>query len=92
MAEDSTKVTVNAEPKATVNGEPKKSKEKKSKKENSVLKFFRDLKGEFKKIVWPSKKQIINNTIIVIVAIIVIGCFIWALDFGLGALIKLFLA
>lgn len=92
MAEDSTKVTVNAEPKATVNGEPKKSKEKKSKKENSVLKFFRDLKGEFKKIVWPSKKQIINNTVIVIVAIIVIGCFIWVLDFGLGALIKLFLA
>ena len=56
------------------------------------VKFLRDLKGEFKKIVWPSKKQIINNTIIVIVAIIVIGCFIWALDFGLGALIKLFLA
>ena len=84
MAEDSTKVTVNAE--------PKKSKEKKSKKENTVLKFFRDLKGEFKKIVWPSKKQIINNTIIVIIAIIVIGCFIWALDFGLGSLIKLFLA
>ena len=79
MAEDAIKETVNAK------------SQKKEKKANSVVKFFRDLKGEFKKIVWPSKKQIINNTIIVIVAVIVIGLCIWAIDFGLGALVKLFL-
>ncbi len=83
MAEDAIKETVNAK--------PEKKKEKKAKKGNPVGKYFRDLKGEFKKIVWPSKKQIINNTIIVIIAIIVIGIFIWAIDFGLGALIRLFL-
>ena len=83
MAEDAIKETVNAK--------SQKKKEKKAKKSNGVLKFFRDLKGEFKKIVWPSKKQIINNTIVVIAAIIVIGIFIWVIDFGLGALVKLFL-
>ena len=31
-----------------------------------ISRFFKDLKGEMKKIVWPSKKQIINNTGIVI--------------------------
>ena len=50
MAEDAIKETVNA------------TQKKKEKKANSVVKFFRDLKGEFKKIVWPSKKQIFNNT------------------------------
>ena len=79
MAQDAIKETVNAK------------SQNKEKKANSVVKFFRDLKGEFKKIVWPSKKQIINNTIVVIVAIIVCGVFIWAMDLGLSALMKLFL-
>ena len=78
--------------KSTLNGAPeKKQKEKKPNKQNGVSKYFRDLKGEFKKIVWPSKKQIINNTIVVIVAIVVCGVFIWAMDLGLSALMKLFL-
>ena len=78
--------------KSTLNGAPeKKQKEKKPKKNGGFGKYFRDLKGEFKKIVWPSKKQIINNTIVVIVAIIVCGVFIWAMDLGLSALMDLFL-
>ncbi len=76
--------------KSTLNGKPEKN-EKKPKKSGSFLKFFRDLKGEFKKIVWPSKKQIINNTIIVIIAVIIIGVAIWAIDLGLAALVELFL-
>ena len=84
MAEDAIKVTANEKPQ-------KKAKDKKPKKTNGFVKFFRDLKGEFKKIVWPSKKQIINNTLVVLAAIIVIGLFIWLVDFGLGALVKLFL-
>ncbi len=72
-------------------GAKPEKKEKKQKKSGGFRKYFRDLKGEFKKIVWPSKKQIINNTIVVIASIIVVGLFIWLLDYGLGALIKLFL-
>lgn len=84
MAEDAIKSTLNGAPE-------KKQKEKKTKKQNGIAKYFRDLKGEFKKIVWPSKKQIINNTIVVIVAIVVCGVFIWAMDLGLSALMDLFL-
>ena len=39
----------------------------------------------------PSKKQIINNTLVVIAAILLVGAFIWVIDLGLGWLIKLFL-
>ena len=84
MAKDAIKETVNAKPE-------KKAKAKKVKKPSAFGKFFRDLKGEFKKIVWPSKKQIINNTVVVIAAILVVGTFIWLVDLGLGALIQLFL-
>ena len=44
-----------------------------------VKRFFRDIKGEVKKIVWPSKKQVINNTVIVVImgviSAIVVACF-----------------
>lgn len=52
--------------------------QKKSKK--SFGKFFKDAKSEFKKVVWPSKKSIINNTIVVLVTLIISGLFIWGLD------------
>ena len=56
---------------------------------SSIGRLFRDLKSEFKKIVWPSKKQVINNTLIVIAAILVIGAFIWGLDALLTWLVSL---
>ncbi len=51
-----------------------------AKKQNRVVKFFREVKSELKKVVWPSRKQIINNTLIVIASVIVIGIVIWAFD------------
>ena len=51
-----------------------------------IGKWFHDLKSECKKIVWPTRKQTANNTLIVIATILVIGVFIWILDaiFNLG--------
>ena len=63
----------------------------KVKKTNKVFKFFRDLVSETKKITWPTKKTVINNTIVVIVAIVVIGVFIWGLDSLLAFLLKVIL-
>ena len=51
-----------------------------AKKQNRVVKFFREVKSELKKVVWTSRKQIINNTLIVIASVIVIGIVIWAFD------------
>ncbi len=51
-----------------------------------IGKWFHDLKSEVKKVVWPTRKQTINNSAIVIGTILVIGVFIWILDaiFNLG--------
>ena len=48
-------------------------------------------RSEFKKVVWPSRKQVFNNTIVVIVALVVSGIAIWALDTGFGSLLMLML-
>ncbi len=57
----------------------------------SVVKYFKDARSEFKKVVWPSRKQVINNTIVVIVSMVVSGLAIWGVDTLFMFLIKLML-
>ena len=67
----------------------KKSTQKK-KKANPFQKFIRyckDLKSEIKKVVWPSAKQIKNNSIVVFVVISAV--FLSLIDLGLGQLVAL---
>ncbi len=52
------------------------------KKANPIVNYFKDVKGEMKKVAWPTFKQVKNNTIIVIVAVIIVGAIIALLDFG----------
>ena len=55
----------------------------KVKKENifrRIGKFFKSTKSEFKKVTWPTKKQLLNNTTIVIAALVIIGLIIFGLD------------
>lgn len=56
-----------------------------------IVKFFRDYKSEIKKIIWPSRKTTMRNTIIVLVMCAVAGGFVWLLDFGLARLVGLVL-
>lgn len=71
---------------------PAKSSAKNQKKQpNSVAKYFKDLKSEFKKVVWPTKKQVINNTTVVLVTILLIGIFVGAFDTIGGWALKMFL-
>ncbi|MEG1180011.1 MAG: preprotein translocase subunit SecE [Oscillospiraceae bacterium] len=53
--------------------------------------FFKDLKSEVKKVVWPNKKQVINNTGIVIAFLIVSSIIIGAFDFVINMVVGLFL-
>jgi len=56
-----------------------------------IVLFFRDYKSEAKKIVWPTLKDVVKNTIVVLVICLIIGAFIWLWDFGLGQLLTLIL-
>ena len=51
----------------------------------AIAKFFKDLKGETKKIVWPNAKSVLKNTGIVIAVVLIIGIGIWVVDWGLSA-------
>ncbi len=68
-----------------------KAKDSKKKQPNKVAKYFKDLKSEFKKVVWPSKKKVINNTSVVLGSIVLMGIFVGLLDTGLFKLLQLIL-
>ena len=54
-------------------------------------KFWKDFRGEIKKITWPTAKQTTKNFGIVIAMVAIVGVFIFALDQGLYALVGLFM-
>ncbi len=71
-------------------------KTEKEKKENffsragkGISKFFRDTKGEVKKMVWPAPRAVFRNTGVVLVTIVVIGLFVFCLDTALVNLLGL---
>lgn len=51
------------------------------KPKKTPIQYFKEVKSEFKKVSWPSRKQVFNNTVVVLVSIVVSGIAIWALDF-----------
>lgn len=75
----------------------KKTGEKKNKKPSAIGSFFRgigrlfvrlgrflkDCKSEMKKVVWYGKKPTLNNSLIVLVVMVVFGAVICGLDIGL---------
>lgn len=52
-------------------------------------KFFREVKGEIKKIVWPEPKSVFKNTGVVLATILIIGAFIFGLDTVFTTLLRL---
>jgi preprotein translocase subunit SecE len=73
--------------------ETEKSKtSSKAKKKGGIRKYFRELKAEIKKVVWPTRKQVINNTGVVLTVMVVMALFLFAVDSGLGAAVQALLS
>ena len=51
--------------------------------------FFKNLKLEFKKIIWPDTKDVAKKTLLIIVVTIILGVLIKLLDTGIPALLSL---
>ncbi len=46
-----------------------------------IFNWFREVRIEMtKRIIWPSFKQVVNNSVVVIVCVVVVGAFIWLFD------------
>ena len=60
---------------------PKKEVSKNDKKEKKENKhFFKDFKAELKRVIWPTPKQLVNNTIAVIVIVLITAAIVFVLD------------
>lgn len=58
---------------------------KNSKDKTSFMKSF---KAEIKKVIWPTPKQLFNNTVAVLVIVIITGIIVFALDFTFESINK----
>lgn len=45
-----------------------------------VAKWFREMKSELKKVIWPTGKQLVNNTSIAVVVMLVSAIVLYAFD------------
>jgi len=50
--------------------------------------FLREVKTELKKVTWPSRKDTLSGTLVVLVAVFIIAIFLGIVDSGLSNLIK----
>jgi preprotein translocase subunit SecE len=59
---------------------------------DQALQFLREVKVELKKVAWPSRKQAMGSTIVVIMLVLLVSFFLGIVDVGLSSLIKVVLS
>ena len=59
---------------------PQESKETRA----TPVEFLREVRGELRKVAWPTRSEIINYSIIVLVAVVVLTSFIALVDYGVS--------
>jgi preprotein translocase subunit SecE len=55
------------------------------------IQFLREVKVELKKVAWPSRKQTIGSTAVVLILVFIISAFLGVVDMGLSSLVRLVL-
>lgn len=53
--------------------------------------YFKGVRAELKKVVWPTKKELINHTGIVIGISVIVSIIVYILDLGIHGVLQLFL-
>ena len=69
------------ENKERLSPQPSSSPSKKKKRgKNRIAKWFREMRSELKKVIWPTRKQIVQNTVISLVIMAVAAVVVWGID------------
>ena len=79
---DKNKVAKTADKKAVAKKSDKKRK-------FNIVKTFKDMWAELKKVTWPSKKELIRQSVVVVVFVLILAIVVGLMDAGLSALLKL---
>lgn len=56
-----------------------------------IVQFLREVKVEIKKVTWPTRKEIIASTAVVLLTTIIIASFLGLVDYLLSEIVKLLL-
>jgi preprotein translocase subunit SecE len=51
------------------------------------VQFLREVRGELRKVAWPTRPEVVNYSIIVLVAVVLLTAYVAALDYGFGELL-----
>ena len=57
---------------------------------SKIQQFFKDVKTEMNKVAWPTKQELMNSTMVVIVVSIIFTVFIFLSDMVISEIVKLF--
>ncbi|MBL3591079.1 MAG: preprotein translocase subunit SecE [endosymbiont of Escarpia spicata] len=55
----------------------------------TVWQFASDAKIEVRKVVWPSRQETVQTTLIVFVMVLIMGIVLWLFDMMLGAILRM---
>jgi preprotein translocase subunit SecE len=58
---------------------------------HTAVQFLREVKVELKKVAWPSRKQTVGSTVVVLILVTIIAFFLGAADIALSSLIRVVL-
>ena len=60
-------------------------------KKGKMTSYFKGVKAEMRKVIWPSKKQLLNYTGVVILISGIISIIVYLLDIGIHKILELFI-
>ena len=69
-------------------GQPKSQTGARRERRGGFRGFIAESIGELKKVEWPGKQQLFSATIVVIIAVAVVGAYLWIADLALSHFVK----
>ena len=53
-----------------------------------VKEFVQEVLGEFRRVTWPTREQLVNSTVVVIIVTVVLAFFLGAVDIALARVVE----
>ena len=60
--------------------------------QNAVARYLKEVRSEMSKVIWPTREQTVNLTVIVLAVMVAMSIFLGVLDFIFGGLIQLLIS
>jgi preprotein translocase subunit SecE len=69
-------------------GQPKSQTGARRERRGGIRGFTAESVGELRKVEWPNRRQLFTATVVVIIAIAVVGAYLWVADLALARFVK----